>query len=62
MYQDIRKKLKSIDISCYASELTAFEEKLHFRELSKSTIKNYLANLKIIFGLEKNRGYFLAIL
>lgn len=50
MYQDTRKQLKTVDISCYSKELATFQEKLKFRELAASTISNYLSNLKIILA------------
>ena len=48
MYQDTRNQLKTVDISCYSKELATFQEKLKFRELATSTVKNYLSNLKIM--------------
>ena len=50
MYQDTRNQLKNVDISCYNKELTVFEEKLSFRELAASTVRNYLSNLKIFLA------------
>ena len=50
MYQDTRKQLKTVDISCYDKELATFQEKLKFRELAASTVKNYLSSLKIILA------------
>ena len=38
MYQDTRKQLKTVDISCYSKELATFQEKLKFRELAASTV------------------------
>lgn len=50
MYQETRKQLKTVDISCYNKELATFQEKLKFRELAASTVKNYLSNLKSILA------------
>ena len=50
MYQDTRKQLRTVDISCYDKELAIFREKLSFRELASSTVRNYLSNLKIILA------------
>ena len=50
MQSEARKHLKTVDISTYTPEISTFEDRLHQRNLASSTIRNYLACLKIFFA------------
>ena len=50
MYQDTRKKLKTIDISVYNPVITRFEDRLKLRNLTRGTLVNYLSCLKLFLA------------
>lgn len=50
MPTETRKKLRTVDISYYASVIQTFSERLSFRNLAKKTCQNYVSCLKIFFA------------
>ena len=50
MPSDTRKKLRTVDITCYLSVIQTFLERLKFRNLKDKTLQNYVACLKIFLA------------
>ena len=54
MPSDTRKKLRTVDITCYLSVIQTFSEQIQFRNLKDKTWQNYFACLKESFRLKHN--------
>lgn len=50
MSSETRKKLKTVDITCYSSVIQTFADRLRLRNLSAGTLQNYISNLKIFLA------------
>ena len=50
MYSDIRKQLKTVDITCYDSQISVFSDRLGLRNLKKGTLQNFISCLKIFLA------------
>lgn len=50
MPTDTRKQLRTVDITCYATVIQTFSERLSFRNLAEKTRQNYVSCLKIFFA------------
>ena len=50
MPTETRKKLRTVDITCYSSVIQTFSERLNFRNLAEKTRQNYVSCLKIFFA------------
>ena len=50
MPSETRKKLKTVDISCYSTVIQTFSERLQYRNLAEKTHQNYVSCLKIFFA------------
>lgn len=50
MPTDTRKQLRTVDITCYATVIQTFSERLSFRDLAEKTRQNYVSCLKIFFA------------
>ena len=50
MSSETRKKLKTVDITCYSSVIQTFADRLRLRNLSAGTLRNYISNLKIFLA------------
>lgn len=50
MPSEIRKKLRTVDITCYLAVIQIFSERLQFRNLKENTRKNYVSCLTIFFA------------
>jgi len=50
MPTETRKKLRTVDITCYSAVIQTFSERLSFRNLAEKTHENYVSCLKIFFA------------
>ena len=50
MSSETRKKLRTVDISCYLAVIQTFSERLQYRNLKDKTCQNYVSCLKIFFA------------
>ena len=50
MSSETRKKLRTVDISCYLAVIQTFSERLQYRNLKEKTRLNYVSCLKIFFA------------
>ena len=50
MPTETRKKLRTVDITCYSAVIQTFSERLSFRNLAEKTHENYVSCLKIFLA------------
>ncbi len=50
MPSETRKKLRTVDITCYSTVIQTFSQRLAFRNLKEKTRENYVSCLKIFFA------------
>ena len=50
MPSETRKKLRTVDITCYSTMIQTFSDRLQFRNLAEKTRQNYISCLKIFFA------------